>query len=403
MSSIKQKRILVCVSGGIAAYKSPDLVRRLRDAGAEVRVVMSAGAQAFVTPLTFQATSGNPVHTELLDEAAEAGMGHIELARWADAVLIAPASANRIAALAQGFADDLLSTVCLASSAPLFIAPAMNQAMWKHPAVQENIAKLGARGATMLGPGEGDQACGDVGAGRMLEPMQLRDALQDYFSVDSTKALAGIRVVITAGPTQEALDPVRYISNHSSGKMGFAIAEAAQAAGADVTLVAGPVNQSTPENINRVDVISAKEMHTAVMSQMEETNIFIGVAAVADYRASDVQENKIKKSSDTMTISLERNPDILADVAARENKPFTVGFAAETQDVEHYATDKLKRKKLDLIAANHVGIEGSGFASDNNSLTVFSANGDKENLSHAPKKILARQLVELIAKHYKEK
>lgn len=392
-------RILLGVSGGIAAYKSPDLVRRLRDIGAEVRVVMTPAAQAFVTPLTFQATSGHPVHSELLDAAAEAGMGHIELARWADAVLIAPASANRIAALAQGFADDLLSTVCLASDAPLFIAPAMNQAMWKHPAVQENIAILRRRGAIILGPGEGGQACGDTGAGRMLEPIALRDALRDQLHAPHSNALCNKRVLLSAGPTREALDPVRYLSNHSSGKMGFALAAAAQRAGASVTLIAGPVQQDTPANVERIDVVSAQDMHAAVMQHAASADIFISVAAVADYRVREPQPEKIKKSQHNMVLALTRNPDILAGVAALDNKPFCVGFAAETHRVEDYAAEKMQRKNLDMIAANQVGVVGGGFASDNNSLLVLARDGSRAVLADAPKTRIAAQLIELIAKH----
>ncbi|MEM7208168.1 MAG: bifunctional phosphopantothenoylcysteine decarboxylase/phosphopantothenate--cysteine ligase CoaBC [Pseudomonadota bacterium] len=398
MNGLSNKHILLGVTGGIAAYKSPDLVRRLREAGADVRVVMSTGAKEFVTPLSFQATSGNPVHTDLLDEDAEAGMGHIELARWADAILIAPASANRIAALAQGFADDLLSTVCLASEAPLFIAPAMNRVMWSNAAVQSNIEKLQLLGATLLGPGSGDQACGETGSGRMLEPTELRDAMIGFLTSSTTAALSGKTVLITAGPTQEALDPVRYISNHSSGKMGFAIAQAAEQAGASVTLIAGPVEQTTPRNVNRLDVISAQDMHAAVMQHVDSADVFIGVAAVADYRASDAQENKIKKSDAEMTLTLARNPDILADVASLANKPFTVGFAAETQYVENYAREKLEKKKLDMIAANLVGKESGGFKSDTNSLFVLNKSGDEKTLTDAPKNEIARQLIELIAK-----
>ena len=402
MHNLNEKRVLLGVSGGIAAYKSADLVRRLREVGADVRVVMSSGAQAFVTPLTFQATSGNPVHTALLDESAEAGMGHIELARWAELILVAPASANRIAALATGMADDLLSTLCLASDAPLFVAPAMNQAMWNHIAVQDNISTLKKRGVHILGPGEGDQACGDVGAGRMLEPLQLREALLEYYGSNDRTLLDGVSVLITAGPTREAIDPVRYISNHSSGKMGFAIADAAQRAGAKVTLIAGPVSLGTPPGVERIDVSSALDMHSAVMSRVGQANIFIAVAAVADYRAREMHDNKIKKSSETLTIELERNPDILADVAAEPDGPLTVGFAAETRDVESYARGKLQKKNIDMIAANHVGIEGSGFSSDHNSLIVLSKDGSKTELPHSTKTALANQLIALIASNYKK-
>ena len=388
------------MSGGIAAYKSPDLVRRLREAGADVRVVMSRGGQAFVTPLTFQAVSGNPVHHDLLDETAEAGMGHIELARWADAVLIAPASANRIAALAQGLADDLLSTLCLASAAPLFVAPAMNRIMWENAALQENIATLRRRGVTLLGPAEGEQACGEIGAGRMLEAVDLRDAVSAHLHAFGTGSLSGLHVLLTAGPTQEALDPVRYLSNRSSGKMGFALAEAARNAGAAVTLIAGPVSLVTPDRVERIDVISAQDMHTAVLQHIGGVDVFIGVAAVADYRADATCPEKIKKSRDTWSLELVRNPDILAEVAARQDRPFCVGFAAETHDVERYAVEKMRRKRLDMIAANPVGGTHSRFACDDNHLTVLTADGQRQVLTVAPKTRIARQLIELIAEHY---
>ena len=397
MHALHNKRILLGVTGGIAAYKSPDLVRRLRDSGAEVRVVMSRAAQEFVRPLTFQATSGNPVHTELLDDDAEAGMGHIELARWADAVLVAPASANRIAALAQGFADDLLTTLCLATRAPLFIAPAMNQAMWDNPAVQANVDILRDRGATLLGPGSGDQACGETGAGRMLEPLELRDALIAALAPNTDSQLTGKTVLLTAGPTREALDPVRYLSNHSSGKMGYAIAEAARNAGARVILVSGPVQLSEPTGVECLHVNSATEMHAAVLSRVADCDVFIGVAAVADYRPRVNADRKIKKSDATLTLELEPNPDILADVAGLDARPFTVGFAAETHDVETYARGKLNRKQLDLIAANQVG-ENQAFGTDDNRLLILGADGRRVELPEAPKARLAEMLVAEIAR-----
>ncbi len=401
MRELEHKHILLGVTGGIAAYKSPGLVRRLRDAGAEVRVVLTPGAGEFVTALTFQATSGNPVHKVLLDETAEAGMGHIELARWADIILIAPATANSLAVLAHGFADDLLGTVCIASDAPLFIAPAMNAVMWKNSAVQDNLDVLRKRGVVILGPGEGDQACGETGAGRMLEPIELRDALIRHLQPPRSRSLDNVRVLLTAGPTREALDPVRYLSNHSSGKMGFALAGAAQRSGAKVTLIAGPVQRESPDEVERIDVTSAREMHAAVLDRIAEADVFIGVAAVADYRASQVQPEKIKKSSPRLSIELERNPDILADVASLKNKPYTVGFAAETENVERHAVEKLRSKNLDMIAANRVGVEGSGFASDDNSLTVLTRDGEKHSLANAPKARIAELLVELIAQRYK--
>ena len=399
MQAFKHKHILLAVCGGIAAYKCVELVRRLTESGADVRVIMSEGAQEFVTPLTFQAVSGHAVHTELFDDAAESGMGHIELARWADAVLLAPASANRIAALAQGMADDLITTVCLACRAPLFVAPAMNKLMWAHQAVQHNVQTLSSYGAIILHPDSGEQACGDTGVGRMQEPLDLCQALTIHFA--KPLVLAGLRVVITAGPTQEPLDPVRYISNHSSGKMGFAVAAAAQAAGAVVTLVAGPVTQAVPSGVTRIDVVSAEEMHQAVMERVEQCDIFIGVAAVADYRAQSIENDKIKKLADEITVKLIRNPDILGAVAGHTTRPFTVGFAAETHQLEHYAQEKLQQKNLDMIAANYVGGEHSGFGSDSNALSVLLRNGETHHLQYASKKQLAQRLIALIAQYYR--
>ncbi len=396
MISLNNKHILLGVSGSIAAYKSAELVRRFKDAGAEVRVVLTAGGAEFVTPLTFQALSGNPVSTELLDTEAEAAMGHIELARWADAVIIAPASANFIARLAQGRADDLLSAVCLATAAPIAIAPAMNQQMWANTATQDHVQQLNKRGVLPFGPGEGDQACGDIGPGRMLEAAQLAQLAADIFE---TGSLAGRTVLITAGPTQEAIDPVRYLSNRSSGKMGYAIAQTAVEAGAKVILVSGPTALTTPSRVERIDVRNAQQMLDAVMQQITECDIFISTAAVADYRPVHIAEQKIKKTEDTLTLELQRNPDILAEVAALQNGPFTVGFAAETENLEQHAREKLQRKGLDMIAANLVG-EGVAFESDDNALLILTAN-DKHQLATNSKSVLGRQLVELVASKIK--
>ena len=400
MSKLQNKRVLLGITGGIAAYKSADLVRRLRDQGAEVRVVMTAGAEAFITPLTFQAVSGNPVHTALLDPEAEAGMGHIELARWADVVLIAPASANFMAHLAHGKGDDLLTTLCLATNAQIVIAPAMNQQMWQAEATKTNCQLLKERSVIQLGPSEGDQACGDVGYGRMLEPLEIVDELASVFQ---TGLLQGVKVLITAGPTQEAIDPVRYITNHSSGKMGYAVAEAAVEAGADVVLVSGPVSLETPKSVNRIDVVSAEDMSEAVMQNVETCRLFISAAAVADYYCPDIAEQKIKKSgdSDEMTLTLKKTQDILANVAALPETPFTVGFAAETEKLEQHAKGKLKRKKLNMIAANRVDDPALGFHSDENALHVFWEDGDQE-LPRASKQKLARDLIKIIAKKYND-
>lgn len=325
MNSLAQKRILIGISGGIAAYKIPELVRRLKDLGADVRCVMTQGAQAFITPLTLQAVSGNPVHHDLLDPAAEAAMGHIELAKWADLIMIAPASANVLAQLAHGHASDLLSTLILATTAPVYVAPAMNQQMWAQPAVQANCQRLREYGMTLITPDNGAQACGDIGAGRMPEPLALRDIICQHFQPRS-QLLAGKSVLITAGPTREAIDPVRYLSNHSSGKMGFALAAAAQQLGATVTLVTGPVQLATPTDVTRIDVVSAEDMYQAVMNHIDQADVFIGCAAVADYRPELVATSKIKKSQDTMHLALIKNPDILASVASLPNPPFTIGL-----------------------------------------------------------------------------
>ncbi|WP_444943190.1 bifunctional phosphopantothenoylcysteine decarboxylase/phosphopantothenate--cysteine ligase CoaBC [Microbulbifer sp. ZKSA006] len=397
MSSLADKRILLGISGGIAAYKSADLVRRLKERGADVRVVMSAGAQEFIQPLTFQALSANPVHTDLLDPSAEAAMGHIELAKWADLILIAPASAQLMAKLAAGMADDLLTTLCLASEAPLALAPAMNQAMWRHPATAANAQTLKNRGVIFWGPGAGSQACGDVGPGRMLEAENLAEHSEALFG--TSRALLGRRVVITAGPTREAIDPVRFLSNHSSGKMGFALAAAAQNAGAEVTLIAGPVTLDTPPKVKRVDIISAQDMYEAAQSAADQCDIFISAAAVADFRPAQIATQKIKKKDgqDDAAIALVKNPDIVAAIAARtELRPFTVGFAAETQQVLAHAQSKLQRKNLDMIIANDVSQPDSGFNSDHNAVTAIDADG-QSRLAPALKTELARQLIELIA------
>lgn len=370
MASLAQKRIVIGITGGIAAYKIPELVRRLKDWGADVRCVMTQGGQAFITPLTLQAVSGNPVHHDLLDPAAEAAMGHIELAKWADLVVIAPATANTIAQLAHGHASDLLSTICLATAAPLLVAPAMNQQMWAHPALQANCALLRQRGVQLIEPASGAQACGDVGTGRMPEPLALRDTIAAAL-LPRPQVLAGQRVLITAGPTREAIDPVRYVSNHSSGKMGFALAAAAQQLGAQVTLVAGPCQLPTPALVQRVDVVTALDMLAAVQQHLNSTNIFIGCAAVADYRPRQVADEKLKKQHDSMQIELVKNPDILATVAGAEKPPFTIGFAAETQQLEHYAIGKLKAKKLSMIAANNVSDSSIGFDSDDNAMQLY--------------------------------
>ncbi|MDD3516813.1 MAG: bifunctional phosphopantothenoylcysteine decarboxylase/phosphopantothenate--cysteine ligase CoaBC [Chromatiales bacterium] len=389
---LQGKHILLGVTGGIAAYKACELTRRLRDAGAIVRVVMTRAALEFVTPLSFQALSGHPVRTDLFDEQAEAGMGHIELARWADAVLVAPCSADFMARLAAGRADDLLSTLCLASDAPLAIAPAMNRQMWANAATQANRDALGARGVSIFGPASGEQACGETGEGRMLEAAELVERLSALFA---TGALAGRTVLISAGPTREALDPVRYLSNRSSGRMGYALAEAAREAGARVLLVSGPVALPTPRGVERIEVESAAQMFDAVMARIDEVDLFIGAAAVADYRPAAVAGQKIKKTASQLTLELERTPDILAAVAAREPRPFVVGFAAETQDLEAHARDKLSRKHLDMIAANDVSA-GRGFDVEDNALEVFWADGHA-SLPQQSKARLARELVALIA------
>lgn len=388
------KHILLGVTGGIAAYKSADLVRRLRERGAEVQVVMTDGAREFVTPMTFQALSGRPVRTDLWDPAAEASMGHIELARWADLVLIAPASADFLARLAGGRADDLLATTCLATAAPLALAPAMNHRMWANPATQANVALLKERGVRVFGPGTGDQACGEVGAGRMLEPTEL--AVLADSALEFSGVLSGRRVLITAGPTREPIDPVRFISNRSSGKMGFAVAQAAREAGAEVVMICGPVSLATPAGVRRIDVESAADMLAAVQQQVQPDDIFISTAAVADYRPAQAASHKIKKTEENLSLQMARTTDIIGTLAAGAMRPaFLVGFAAETDTVEQHARSKMLRKNLDMIAANEVGHD-KAFDCADNELIVLWRNGRKL-LARNAKTQLARELVELIA------
>ncbi len=403
-SKLSGKKILLGITGGIAAYKSAELCRQLIKAGCQVRVVMTSGAQQFITPLTLQALSGNPVHTELLDSDAEAGMGHIELAKWPELILIAPATADFIARYTQGLADDLLNTLLLATSAPVIIAPAMNQAMWLNPLTQRNMNLLRTtlgNVLTVLGPAQGEQACGDVGPGRMLEPQDLCQSLEVHLSKDMPPLLAGRKVVITAGPTQEALDPVRYISNHSSGKMGYALAASCQRAGGEVTLISGPTRLDAPQGVKRLDVLSAIEMRDSVLAQLSGGNdIFIACAAVADYRAQTVHPQKIKKKGaegESLILKLEQNPDIVASVAGLEDKPFTVGFAAETHDVLNYARAKLHAKNLDMIVANDVSNPEIGFNSDQNEAWLIS--GEEEMaLPKQSKTSLADEITRTIAK-----
>jgi phosphopantothenoylcysteine decarboxylase/phosphopantothenate--cysteine ligase len=396
--SLAGRRILLCVCGGIAAYKSVELVRRLREVGAEVQVAMTENAQRFIGAASLQAVSGVPVRGSLWDEAAEAAMGHIELARWANLVLVAPATADVLARLAHGLADDLVSTLCLATTAPIAVAPSMNNRMWLHPATQANVATLRARGVEVIGPESGAQACGEIGPGRFSEPPTIVEALAA--SLATGPDLTGCRIVISAGPTYEDLDPVRFIGNRSSGKMGFAIAASAARRGAQVVLVAGPVSLPTPASVRRINVRSAAEMHDAVLGALP-ADVYVGAAAVADYTPQDVAPEKIKKSTSpdgnqTLVVELVRTRDVLADVAAHAQRPrVVVGFAAETHDVEHYARDKLVRKRLDMIAANQVGCAGSGFESDDNALTVIDAE-QVHPLGSAPKTVLADALLDLI-------
>jgi phosphopantothenoylcysteine decarboxylase / phosphopantothenate---cysteine ligase len=394
MTSLANKQILLGVTGGIAAYKSADLVRRLQDAGANVQVVMTPAAQEFITPLTMQALSGNPVHTQLLDPEAEAGMGHIQLARWADLVLIAPATADFIARLSQGMGNDLLTSICLATAAPIAIAPAMNQGMWHNQATQANLETLSKRKVSVFGPADGIQACGDIGAGRMLEPLQLVDAAASLFASGS---LAGKKVVITAGPTREALDPVRYLSNYSSGKMGYALAQAAVEAGAETILISGPTQLPAPARVQRIDVISAEEMHSASLQAAQGCDLFIAAAAVADYRPVQIAAQKMKKNnSDTLTLSLVKNPDIVASIAALNPKPFTVGFAAESENLLEYARAKLVRKNMDMVVANNISDSTIGFNSDDNAVTLVEQHSATD-ISQRSKQQLARELIALFA------
>ncbi|MCG7915885.1 MAG: bifunctional phosphopantothenoylcysteine decarboxylase/phosphopantothenate--cysteine ligase CoaBC [Candidatus Thiodiazotropha weberae] len=396
MSCLKNKKILLGVTGGIAAYKSAVLLRGLLKEGAEVRVVMTEAARSFVTPLTFQALSGHPVHTELLDPEQESAMDHISLARWAELVLVAPATANFMAKLASGQADDLLTTLCLATTAPISIAPAMNHQMWLNRATRENLEKLLSRGVVCWGPAEGDQACGENGPGRMVEPELLQQQVQQFFTQG---ALSGVRVLMTAGSTREPIDPVRFIGNRSSGKMGYALAEALSEQGAEVTLVSGPVTVSPPVGITRIDVEQAEEMRQEVINRVAQADIFIGVAAVADYRPRQVADEKIKKDRQLVTLELVKNPDILAEVASLDGAPFCVGFAAETENVEAYAEAKRQAKGLDLIAANQVAAKEGGFESDQNALLLLWQGG-REVLPMMSKYQLAKQLVERISEQY---
>ncbi|ENQ8700007.1 bifunctional phosphopantothenoylcysteine decarboxylase/phosphopantothenate--cysteine ligase CoaBC [Vibrio harveyi] len=376
MQTLAGKKILLGISGGIAAYKCAELTRRLIERGAQVQVVMTKAAKEFITPLTMQAVSGRPVSDSLLDPAAEASMGHIELAKWADLVLLAPATADLIARMSAGMGNDLLTTLVLATDSPIAVSPAMNQQMYRNVATQENIATLARRGMHIWGPAAGEQACGDIGPGRMLEPMQLVSLCEQFFQ---PKLLAGKSVLITAGPTREAIDPVRYISNHSSGKMGFALANAAAQLGAKVTLISGPVSLNTPASVERINVASAQEMHAAVTTHAPNHDAFISCAAVADYRPENVASQKLKKTenNDQMTINMVKNPDIVATVAnMTEQRPFTVGFAAETNDVATYARGKLVKKNLDMICANDVSVEGQGFNSNDNAITLFWSQGE---------------------------
>ena len=387
------KRVLVGVSGGIAAYKSPALVRRLLQRGCEVRVMMSRAAAEFITPLTLQAVSGHPVHQHLLDAEAESGMGHIELARWAEQIVIAPATADFIARLAQGRADDLLTAVTLASDAAVAVAPAMNRLMWQNPATQRNLESLRQRGIRVIGPGSGEQACGESGDGRMSEPEDIATALAGE---GHPRLLDGLSALITAGPTWEALDPVRGITNHSSGKMGYAMARAARDFGAQVTLVSGPVNRNTPREVRRIDVVSAQQMLDAVVAHAPDADLFIAVAAVADYRPAAVAEHKMKKKRERMKVELIRNPDILASVAAMKRAPFTVGFAAETENAVANARQKLKAKGADVMAANQVAGDDSVFGNDENSVTLIDKDGEVA-LAKTDKYRLAVQIIEHIA------
>jgi len=393
MKSLTNKQIILGISGSIAAYKACELVRLLRDAHCEVRVVMTQAATEFVSPLTFQALSHNEVHRDLIDEKAEAAMGHIELAKWADAIVIAPASANFISRLAQGRADDLLSAVCLASDAPIACAPAMNQQMWQDSATQENIARLAGRNIHIFGPDSGEQACGDIGPGRMLEPEQILEHISSLFE---SGLLSGYRVIVTAGPTREPIDPVRYISNRSSGAMGYAVSQAVVEAGAKCTLISGPTHLATPAKVARIDVITAQQMYDAVMQHAKQCDIFVACAAVADYRPLHYNRDKIKKNEPHLTLELERNPDILTDVAKIYPNVFRIGFAAETNDLTQLAKQKLIHKSMHMIAANNVARDDIGFDSMENEVTVYWQDGE-QHLPKASKQKIARQLIQIIA------
>ena len=402
MQRLRNKRIVLGVTGGIAAYKSAELIRSLSKPGADVRVVMTKAACEFITPLTLQALSHNPVHLDLLDTSAEAAMGHIELAKWADLVIVAPATADFIARLAGGQADDLLTTLCLATSAPTCLAPAMNQGMWRDVTTQENVEKLKEKGLKIFGPADGSQACGDIGPGRMIEPELIIQHAAGMFVND---IFSGVNILITAGPTREDIDPVRFISNHSSGKMAFALAEAAMEAGACVTLVSGPVALDTPDRVKRIDVISAIEMNQVVQDHIKNVDIFIGCAAVCDYRVVKILQDKIKKDPDNpgeiLELKLVRNPDIVAGVAALDDKPFVIGFAAETSNVLDNAANKLSHKNLDMIIANDVSDASIGFSSDTNEATVL-AEGLGEKLPKASKKVLSRKLLNIVSRQYRK-
>lgn len=397
------KNILLIISGGIAAYKMPEFVRRIKEQGAKVKVVMTSGAKAFITPLTLQAVSGEPVSEDLLDPQAEASMGHIEFAKWADLVVVAPATADIIAKMTAGLANDLATTLLLATSAPVIVCPAMNQQMYAHPATQYNLKLLAERGVTLCGPASGEQACGDIGLGRMVEPSEIVNTCLQHFDTRLEGALPiwqGKTITITAGPTREGIDPVRYISNHSSGKMGFAIAQTAAQLGAKVNLISGPVNLPSPHNVSRKNVVSACEMHQSSLKLAKESDVFIACAAVADYRPDNIATQKIKKDNDVMQITMTKNPDIVKDVAAlTEDRPFVVGFAAETQDVEQYAKSKMLRKNLDMICANDVSVSGQGFNSDQNALKVYWNDGSKD-LPLDNKLVLAKHLLSLIHQTY---
>jgi phosphopantothenoylcysteine decarboxylase/phosphopantothenate--cysteine ligase len=401
MMSLAGKKIVLGVSGGIAAYKAPDLVRRLRERGADVRVAITEGGKAFITPLSLQAVSGYPVSDSLLDPAAEAAMGHIELGKWADLVILAPATADLIARVAAGMANDLVSTICLATPAPVAVVPAMNQQMYRNTATQHNLEILSSRGLLIWGPDSGSQACGDIGPGRMLDPLAIVDMAAAHFA--PVNDLQHLNIMITAGPTREPLDPVRYITNHSSGKMGFAIAAAAAKRGATVTLVSGPVSLPTPALVQRIDVTTALEMEAAVQAHAQKQQIFIGCAAVADYRAETIADAKIKKQGDELTIKMVKNPDVVAGVASlKSHRPYVVGFAAETNNVEEYARQKRISKNLDLICANDVSLATQGFNSDSNALHLFWQDGDKV-LPLERKELLGQQLLDEIVTRYDEK